>query len=218
MKTNTVKIPGYINFPKNFGGLSTATLSVSINTGTSDTPVWRYVNIKLNASLKNINLVKLNKKRVQVTGNLSGSAFTPKNSDKEVTTPVIFVKEIKVLERGTKSENSFQLHTMTQNLEEFGERGIGGSTSVSFKDRDNSWKYVNIPFSASRALEIEEKSVGVVKGFVTANVFTPSGSDKEVVRLKFAVTGFTPDAADTETTSSPEQTQTSPSDEDEIPF
>jgi len=194
-RKNLITISGFINFPKNFTEYSVANLSVPFNDerDSEKEPIWKYARIKVSAKLSNADFASLDKKRVEVTGYLSGEAFTVKSdkkniaedgsehpspdAGKDVTVPKIIVSKVTVLKQGEKGKNNVELSTRLAFVEKVTEKLIVGQVSASFKavSTDNAYKYVNIPFSTSVSVGagFKDGDVLTVSGFLKGNAFTP---------------------------------------------
>jgi len=183
-RTNKIIVTGYIGFPKNFGDDSTAQLSLPINRGTKDEPKWDYLNLKVTAEKSKIDFTKYDRKRLQVTGYITGEAYTPKDEIKEITVAKIVVGSVKEIEKGERGENEVVLTSMSKFIREFGEKGVGAQLSVSFNDgtkEEPNYKYVNISLTGSRnRLNLVDGEIITVKGFIKADFFIPKGKEKEI--------------------------------------
>jgi len=182
-RTNKITLTGYIAFPKVFGEEAVAQLSLPINRGTQDEPKWDYLNLKVATDKSKFEFKDYDRKRVEVSGYITGEAFMPKDGVKEITVIKIVVGSIKEIEKGVKGVNEVTLTSMSRFIREFGEKGVGAQLSVSFKENkdDTEYKYANISLSGNRnTLKLVDKEIITVKGFIKADFFVPNGQEKEI--------------------------------------
>lgn len=186
-RRNYIAATGFLGFPKEFNGEKVAQLSVPINRGTNEDPKWDYLNIKLSTRDEDISFKDFDKKRVKVSGYITGEAFTPKGSDKEVRVPKIVVGKVEELEKGERGVNEIILTSIVKFKREFGEKGIGAQLSVRFdtgNETEPNYKYVNIPLTGSRErLLFDEDEIITVKGFIKGEFFKPKGAEKEIAQM-----------------------------------
>lgn len=218
-KQNSVKMVGFVGFPKKVSDtFFVGQLSFTVNTGTKEAPVNKYVNIKIQSKE---DLTAFDKKRVQIEGFFSGEEF------QERSTLKIVVMKISELSTG-RGENEVVLTTMT-NFVKTGEgeqKWMSASGSISFntakQGEPDNYKYANIDISGSKALELKDGEVVTLKGFLGGSFFTPKGSDKEVNKPKLTVTAVVsrgvPEGSSTDEAPAPATKPAEEISEDEIPF
>ena len=160
---------------------------------------------------------------MSVSGFISGNVFTPEGSTKEVVNLKLVSCKVKELADGEKAEHTVEMETRVSYLREFGENGIGGSCSKSFPYQDD-YKYINFGFSGNREkLNLSDGDIVQVKGFLSADFFTPEGTEKEIAKAKIVFLEATKVDKDGENSSAPATAKKDDVpevdvDEDEIPF
>ena len=182
-RTNKIKLTGYLGFPKVFGEEAVAQLSLPINKGTQEEQDWKYLNIKIAADKSKLEFKDYDRKRVEISGYITGESFTPKGGLKEISVIKIVVGSIKEIEKGVKGVNEVTLTSMSRFIREFGEKGVGAQLSVSFKspESETDYKYANISLSGNRnTLKLVDGEIITVKGFIKADFFVPKGEEKEI--------------------------------------
>ena len=221
MTKNTITLTGFINtkFGKEIApGFFAAQLSTSFDNSAKDVEAkdWKYLNFKITSK---INLLELDGKRVEVTGILSGDAFTPNGSDKEVVNPTIFIQKVRELAKGDKSDNSFEIQMRVNQFKQTaksGEEFFTKSGSISFQKKVrgvSEMKYLNFDVRVTDGVQVTYPSVVIAKGFVTGRVYT-NAKNKEVGVPIFQI--MTATAVETSATTQASEAP-APSQEDSAP-